>query len=267
MTRPSPQATLKSLCAVVPAAGRGTRLAAEAPKIFVPILPGLTSWDVLHEKLLSVADHIVLVLSPTGQDFVSTRPEMFRADSFERTEIGLQEKPLGMGEAIFGSAELWREYREVFIVWGDQVNLAVETLRACLRLHAAQKVPALTLPVVRAEQPYVEYIFDAADRLTEIRQSREGDVCQPGGFSDLGAFLLRGGPGLIDEWQRYLSLAPAGALTGEINFLPFLVHLSTQAGWPVARYVSDDPNEAMGINTPADLALTRELMQKKMDLP
>jgi len=237
------------------------------PKVFVPILPGVTIWDAVHEKISAVTDHGVLVLSPEGRDFLAAHRADFTPESFEKTEIGLQAEPLGMGEAIFGVADLWRDYDDVLIVWGDQFNLSLETLRACVDLHATQSVPALTLPVVRAPQPYVEYVFDAAGLLTNVRQSREGDVCTPGGFSDLGVFLLSGGAALIAAWQRYRARGASGSVTGEINFLPFLIYLSMNEGWAVNRYETHDPAEAIGINTPADLAFARELLQKNRATP
>jgi bifunctional N-acetylglucosamine-1-phosphate-uridyltransferase/glucosamine-1-phosphate-acetyltransferase GlmU-like protein len=251
------------VCAVVPAAGRGTRLGAEVPKVFVPIVPNITIWDAIHDKLMPLVDHTVLVLSPDGRAYFEKKRAAFKRDSFAGTEIGLQETPLGMGDAIFGVAPFWSDYENILIVWGDQFNLSPGTLGACLDLHFARKKPALTLPLVRSDNPYVEYVFDASERLTQVRQTREGDRCEPGGFSDIGVFLLSGGRALREEWSRYREKAAPGTSTGEINFLPFLAHLSTVAGWPVSRYETDDPAEAIGINTPEDLAFARQLLQKK----
>jgi bifunctional UDP-N-acetylglucosamine pyrophosphorylase/glucosamine-1-phosphate N-acetyltransferase len=252
----------RRLCAVVPAAGRGTRLGVPSPKVFVPILPSITIWDAIHRQLCRVTDHIVLVLSPEGHDYQKRNPANFSPESFEKTEIGMQAAPLGMGDAIFCVKDLWHEYENILIVWGDQFNLSLDTLRACIDLHAAQKKPALTLPLVRAARPYVEYIFDSSGRLVKIGQAREGDPCAPGGFSDIGVFLLSGGVALCDEWERYRVTSAPGSMTREINFLPFLAHLSTTAGWPVGRYETKDPAEAVGINTPDDLAFARRLLQK-----
>jgi bifunctional UDP-N-acetylglucosamine pyrophosphorylase/glucosamine-1-phosphate N-acetyltransferase len=233
------------------------------PKVFVPILPGVTIWDAIRTKLATVADRIVLVLSPEGENYLKLNRDRLGPDSFAKTEVALQREPLGMGDAIFGSADFWREAEDVLVVWGDQFNLSAQTLQDCRVLHAGQKKPALTLPVVRALRPYVEYVFDPEGRLTEVRQAREGDACAPGGFSDIGVFLLSGGAPLLEQWQAYRASDPRGSATGEINFLPFLVYLSATAGWPVARVDVSDPAEAVGINTPEELAFARELLQKK----
>ncbi len=254
----------RRVCAIVPAAGRGSRLGTSIPKVFVPILPAITIWDAIHDKLSRVVDHVVLVLSPEGQGYREKNLAGFSPESFQKTEIGLQSAPLGMGDAIFGVSDLWRDYESVLIVWGDQFNLSPVTLRACLDLHAKQKKPFLTLPVVRTPKPYVEYVFDSSGNLAKVRQTREGDRCEPHGFSDIGVFLLSGGRPLIEEWNRYQATSAPGSVTGEINFLPFLTHLSSVAGWRVGKYETNDPTEAIGINTPDDLALARQLLQKNI---
>jgi bifunctional UDP-N-acetylglucosamine pyrophosphorylase/glucosamine-1-phosphate N-acetyltransferase len=245
------------LCALVPAAGRGTRLGADVPKVFVPLSDRVTIWNVLHDTLAPLADRIVLVLSPEGNAYLEKNRAAFSPASFEKTEIALQPEPRGMGDAIFGASNLWREADDLLIVWGDQVNLSRKTLEACLALHAKTSGPSVTLPVVRQANPYVEYVFDG-HRLIDVRQSREGDLCEPNGFSDVGVFLLSGGVALRDEWRKYRAEGADGTVTGEVNFLPFLVYLSGIARWPVNRYETCDPAEALGINTPAELALARE---------
>ena len=253
----------RRLCAIVPAAGRGTRLGADVPKIFVPLLPRLTIWQVIHRNLVLVSDSIILVLSPEGRVFLDRHRDEFPPDAFDQTRVAVQPTPRGMGDAIFGAADLWCEYDDLLVIWGDQVNVSPATLQACVDLHSQQTHPALTLPVVRSPQPYVEYIFDSSERLAQVRQSREGDACAPGGFSDIGVFLLSGGATLVEEWRLFLAVGGTGNVTGEINFLPFLVHLSAQAGWPVSRHECADPAEAIGINTPDELAFARQLLQKK----
>jgi bifunctional N-acetylglucosamine-1-phosphate-uridyltransferase/glucosamine-1-phosphate-acetyltransferase GlmU-like protein len=255
----------RRICAIVPAAGRGTRLSADAPKIFVSILPDLTIWDAVRRQLSQVTAPIILILSPEGLSYLENNPAAFHSESFTNTRVALQSSPLGMGDAIFGTADLWREFDDLLIVWGDQFNLSLRTLNACIELHTGHEKPAMTLPLVRAPHAYVEYIFDFSGRLTHIRQSREGDICEPGGLSDVGVFLLSGGAALIEEWTRYRRGCTMGSVTGEINFLPFLVHLSS-IGWPVNRYETNDPNEAVGINTPEDLAFARQLLRKKLSV-
>ena len=140
-------------------------------------------------------------------------------------------------------------------MWGDQVFVSTQTLRRALDALVLPRAQAV-LPVTRMDRPYVEYRFEGT-RLTDVLQTREGDDTVPGGFSDVGTFLLRI-DGLRRAWDDYLAQAPRGSTTGEINFLPFLPFLSAR-GWSMTPLEVADAIEARGINTKDDLNFFQSL--------
>jgi bifunctional UDP-N-acetylglucosamine pyrophosphorylase / glucosamine-1-phosphate N-acetyltransferase len=235
------------VCAVIPAAGRGTRLGTDTPKILTPLTARDTIWSILHARLAPLVDHIHLVLSPEGAAMFPPLPV--------HVSTSIQPTPTGMGDAIFRGHDVWSRYDAVLVVWGDQVFVSGDTLS---RTIAALKTPEhhAVLPVTRMAAPYVEYVFDGP-RLTRVLQSREGDATTPNGFSDVGAFLL-GTQGVKPAWEDYLAATPRGGGTGEINFLPFLPHLSAR-GWAITPLTVADATEARGINTKDDLAFFQSL--------
>ncbi|HMH65898.1 MAG TPA: NTP transferase domain-containing protein [Rhizomicrobium sp.] len=235
------------VCAVIPAAGRGTRLGADTPKILTPLNARDTIWSVLYTRLAPLVDHIHLVLSPEGAAVFPALPA--------NVSTSIQPVPIGMGDAIFRGHDVWSHYDAVLVVWGDQVFVSNNTLSRAL---AALKTPDhhAVLPVTRMAAPYVEYVFDGP-RLTQVLQTREGDATTPNGFSDVGTFLLATRD-LKPAWDAYLATAPRGTGTGEINFLPFLPYLSAR-GWTVTPLEVADATEARGINTKDDLAFFQSL--------
>jgi bifunctional UDP-N-acetylglucosamine pyrophosphorylase/glucosamine-1-phosphate N-acetyltransferase len=249
--------TDQRVCAVIPAAGSGTRLGLGIPKIMLEIADGVTVWHLLHRRLSPWVEHIHVVVSPAGE-------EPFRrlaADEIGRgfVTVSVQERPTGMGDAIFGAAGHWQGYDRILVVWGDQVNLSSETVRRVVQTR--HDGAGLTLPLVPMDDPYVEYELDDAAGLVGVRMSREGDVCRPGGLSDVGVFCL-GTDSLPEAWAGYLAGADRGAATGEVNFLPFLPYLSQVEGRPVTVVPVTDPDEARGVNTPDDLAFARRAFQR-----
>jgi len=234
------------ICAVIPAAGRGSRLGTPSPKILAPLNAQDTVWSVLHAKLAPLVDHIHLVLSPDGaREFPELPPHVSQS---------VQREPIGMGDAIFGARPSWKSFDAILIVWGDQVFVSEDTLRRALAALISPEHQAV-VPVTRMAAPYVEYVFDGK-RLTKVLQSREGDQTTPNGFSDVGTFLLAT-QGLAAAWNDYQSKAVRGGQTGEINFLPFLPFLSAR-GWTVTPLEVADSTEARGINTQEDLSFFRE---------
>jgi bifunctional UDP-N-acetylglucosamine pyrophosphorylase / glucosamine-1-phosphate N-acetyltransferase len=242
------------VCAVVPAAGRGSRLGHDRPKVLVPVDAGVTVWDLLRAQLAPHVDRLHVVLSPAGAPLFPAAPA---ADP--PVSVSVQPAPTGMGDAIFGCASAWASYDAILVVWGDQVHVSGATVAAVLRAHAAG--PGVTIPFVRPPDPYVEYRF-AGGRLDRVLQSREGDRCAPGGLADVGVFCLSTA-GLVEAWAAYGAGATAGAATGEVNFLPFLPYLSA-AGWAVRPVEVADPDEARGINTPADLEFARTRLRTRL---
>jgi len=235
-------------CAVIPAAGRGTRLGMDLPKILARVTPARTIWDLLRERLTPLVDHIQLVISPDGARHLAPPPGV---------SVAIQRTPLGMGDAVFCGREEWSEFERILVVWGDQVNLSRSTLERALRLHSSLPAPACAIPLVLLDKPYVQYDFNGGP-LWRIRQTREGDVTDDRGYSDAGLFVLST-RGLTGLWERYLATAKPGSQTAEINFLPFLVYLAQVAHWPQGTFEIQDPGEARGVNTAADLEFARQM--------
>lgn len=245
------------VCAVVPAAGRGSRLGLDLPKILVPVDDGVTVWDMLRAQLAPHVDRFHVVLSPPGRPAFTAALAGGPAEPPVSTSV--QPVPTGMGDAILGCAEHWAGYDAILVVWGDQVHVSGATVAEVILVHAAGSGPRATIPLVRQPEPYVEYRFDADGRLDAVLQSREGDRCDPGGLADVGVFCLST-DGLLAAWHRHLADRTIGGVTGEVNLLPFLPFLA-RTGWTVRAVEIGDGDEARGINTPADLAFARDRLR------
>ncbi len=243
---------------MIPAAGRGSRLGIDCPKILLPVNGRRTIWNILRDLLLPSVDHIHVILSVLGEPLF--QQQLVEDKERSRISTSIQLEPLGMGDAIFGAQSQWDDFDFLLIVWGDQVNLSIETIRRVIA--ACDKECTLILPLTRMELPYVQYDIDLDNsRLLAVRQAREGDVTEAGGASDVGLFALSV-KGLAASWRDYLRKARCGTGTGEINFLPFLPFLSKDRGWHVHIIDVPDPIEAVGVNTLEDLQFAKEHLRK-----
>ena len=238
---------MRNICAVIPAARRGSRLGLEVPKILAPIGPNNTIIDIMLKKLLCQVDAVNIIVSPTGLGFIEDHLILMKYP-LDRIFFSIQNHPIGMGDAIFCGYNIWSGYEKIFVVWGDQVYLSDDTISKAINKSLNAD---LLVPLTMVERPYVEYILGDG-YIEKILQSREGDKTSPLGLSDIGAFLLRV-KGLNEEWEKYLCSASAGEVTGELNFLPFIKHLSAAPSWRFFSFFVEDVNEARGVNTPEDL--------------
>lgn len=248
------------ICALIPAAGRGTRLKADCPKLLVGLDEQNTIWSILKSIILPSVEQIHIVLSDFAQPLME---EVLEQDpDKEKISTSIQLQPLGMGDAIFGAHQYWRDFDTILIAWGDQVNLSADTVRQVAAATGRQN--RLVLPLSAQAAPYVQYDF-SGPTLINVRQSREGDLTDAGGFSDIGLFALSV-PGLYQRWQDYLAVSGNGLATGEINFLPFMPYLSRHCAWEVLKIEIADPDEARGVNTPEDLDFARRRFLVKKDV-
>ncbi len=247
------------LIAVIPAAGAGSRLGSTIPKLFVEVTEGRRICDILLARIATVTRDVHLVLSPEGLRHFDAlgRP----APPGMRVTCSVQDQPRGMGDAVFGASVPWQTARHLLIVWGDQLGVSAETLRRTAGRQCAAAAQSLTLPLVRSRTPYVHYDLDAGT-LVRVLQAREGDECPPEGLSDVGTFAVSTA-GLGAAWGRYVSQPEArGARTGEINLLPFFVHLARREAFAVQVVEVGDVAEARGVNGPEDLAYFRAVLRR-----
>jgi len=248
----------QKILAIIPAAGRGTRLGLDTPKILAPINENETIWTILYELLAPYSNKIHVVLSPSGEPLFQTH--LSRVDTSKTSvSTSIQDEPLGMGDAIFGAYHFWRNYQTLLIIWGDQVNLSEQTIGQVV--ESCGKPKTIILPTTLMSPPYVQYDFVEA-RLADVRMKREGHVLDSVGKSDVGLFALSV-DGLYECWNKFTEEKPLGEKTGEVNFLPFLPFLSNNFGWQVINLNVSDANEARGVNTAEDFEFAKRMRNSK----
>ena len=177
-----PPVTDERVCAVIPAAGQGTRLGLGVPKILLRIADGVTVWHLLHRRLRRWVDRIHVVLSPAGLEPFRRVAATGPREAGPQVSVSVQERPTGMGDAVFGAAPHWAGYDAILVVWGDQATLSEHTVAEVIRTHRRGLVPRITLPLVALAEPYVEYEYDAeAGVLLRVRSPARATSAGPAG--------------------------------------------------------------------------------------
>jgi bifunctional UDP-N-acetylglucosamine pyrophosphorylase/glucosamine-1-phosphate N-acetyltransferase len=231
---------------IVPAAGRGSRLGTQTPKPLVHV-NGRTMLDHLIDRYAALVGHVVVVAHPSFSAEVAAW-----AAARGRISVAEQPSPTGMLDAILAAGPEVRRQQpsEVWITWADQIGVLPATLDRLAAATAAR--PALALPTVTRVDPYICFQRDAAGRLAAILQRREGDAMPAVGESDMGVFALSADTFDTDLEEYARDVAPGGG-TGERNFVPFVPWIAQRR--TVATIACTDPMEAVGINTPDELAM------------
>ena len=257
LDRIEPRPRQSRCVAVVPAAGLGSRLGHPGAKLLYEI-NGEAILRHLERQLARVVDGIVLVVSPQGAVPVGKLAAALPTP----IELAIQAQPLGMADAVAASrsAPLAAGADLLLIVWGDQVTVQASTLQRLITL-LEEAGADLALPTRTRSHPYIHFQRDRDGRPVRVLQARENDEMPALGESDCGAFLVRNAQ-FYERLASYLaSPSERGAVTGEVNFLPFLV--SPHAGFQrICAMRGVDLRETLGVNTPEDAALAERYLRE-----
>lgn len=243
-----------SCTALIAAAGRGSRLKSDQPKILYPVA-GVSMLERLLKLLSPFCARFVLVVSPAGRTAITAETGNLLPG---RCEIAEQAAPTGMFDAVACGLALVTT-PNVLVVWGDQAGLRPVSIRTSLALHYGPLAPDATVPTLICSAPYIHFERDQSGAIEQVLQAREGDLLPARGESDCGVFVFR-----TDALRLALDTADAsvGQMTGERNFLPVLPALSRLGDVLSVRIATKV--DALGVNTREDAeALSRHLRQNR----
>jgi bifunctional UDP-N-acetylglucosamine pyrophosphorylase/glucosamine-1-phosphate N-acetyltransferase len=232
--------------AMIPAAGRGSRLAFDKPKILFPV-GGATILERLAQLLGPLCSVFVFVLSPDGAPIVEPELDCVLPG---RCQIAIQNSPRGMGDAVACGLPGVRT-ENVVIVWGDQLALKSSSLEFSMQLLEGAAHPEAVCPTVIRRRPYIHFERGAGGAVTRVLQQREGDTLPEEGESDSGVFLFR-----TARLRQYMDVleregAAIGAKTGEWNFLPIFPLVDREPDRLMTARIMTEA-ESVGVNTVAD---------------
>ena len=237
--------------AVVLAAGLGTRMRSQTPKV-LHLLAGRPLLSHVLEAVRGAGARPIVVLSKES--------EPARAIVGDGAIVALQDPPRGTGDAVRVALEAIPDPSgEAFIVYSDTPLLRGETLRALAELRAKRGAAlALLSGNIGTENAYGRVVRDGSGdvaRVVEARLATADERRLP--ESNLGAYA-------IDlAWLRRAVPRLRANATGEV-FLTDLVALATTEGARVAAYCTDDPDEGMDVNTRVELAAAEDVVRRRI---
>lgn len=231
-------------CALIAAAGRGTRAGLPYPKTLFDV-QGKAILLRVAEALMPHACDLVVVASPDGAEPV--RSCLAQTDFRARTVV--QPEPLGMGHAVLaGLAEIAAEH--VLLGWGDIPFFQAATVAAMVEAHNAHGND-FTFATAQVDRAYTLVSRRANGTVEAVIESREAGIIDPGaGERDIGLFIFRREP-VAAMLQQDLS-GKFGKHTGEHGFLYLIGHLAA-AGYKVEALPVATELDLVSLNSLGDL--------------
>jgi bifunctional UDP-N-acetylglucosamine pyrophosphorylase/glucosamine-1-phosphate N-acetyltransferase len=242
----------RDLAVVILAAGQGTRMRSAQNKVLHEIAGrpmlgfALAAAETLQPERLAVV---------VGNDADEVR-EAFAG----RARFVLQEERRGTGHAVLQAQDFLAGFDgDVLILYGDTPLLRAETLRRMQEQRDASGAELILLSamhplpgrIVRDAEGRVERIVETTDATPEELRIQEGNT----GVYLLSSQLLEKGLSQLDDRNAQ----------GEL-YLTDVVGYAISEGLPVEAVIMDDPEEALGVNTRAELAQAAAAVRRRKNL-
>ncbi len=238
------------LAAVVMAAGIGTRMKSATPKHLHPLLGRrMVDWVVDAARGAGV-ERVVVVVSPQTSNLL------------DGVEVAVQEEPLGTGDAVRSAHPALDGFGgDVLVLNGDVPALRPETIRALVDMHRKAGAAATVLSFEPANAgAYGRIVRDGDGRLARIVEAADATPEELAlDEVNSGIYVFRS-----DKLWATLERLDAHNAQGEL-YVTDTLGLLVADGETCAVQLADDPLEAEGVNTRAELALAAASLRDRIN--
>jgi bifunctional UDP-N-acetylglucosamine pyrophosphorylase/glucosamine-1-phosphate N-acetyltransferase len=248
--------------ALILAAGQGTRMYSDLPKVLHRVGDKTLLRHVYELAAQHAPGQINIIYGHAGEQVLEA------AKSFE-TSWTQQKEQRGTGHAVLQAVQWIRDDSIVLILYGDVPLLTSETVA---RLQALSSETALALLTVHLSQPagYGRIVRDAQGKVLNIVEEKDASAEQKK-ISEVNTGIMAVKGANLKNWLSRITNKNA---QGEY-YLTDIVALAVQDGVPVLTAAPAEIDEVMGINNREQLAQlersyqlrqARALMQKGVTL-
>lgn len=254
---PSPAAV------IVLAAGEGTRMKSDTPKVLHHICGRSLVGHVVAVAQSLDAGKVVVVLGHQRD-----RVAEHLAESFPDVITTVQEQQNGTGHAVRVTLEQLADRGDplpagpVVVVSGDSPLLSTATLQMLLTEHSAAGAAVTVLSAVLDDPTgYGRIVRDDAGLVTAIVEQKDA------GHAERSIHEVNSGMYVFDS--GFLSDGVARLTTDNAQgeeYLTDLVGLARDSGRVVAALASPDPDDTLGVNDRAQLAAAESIMRQRINL-
>ncbi|MEX0738200.1 MAG: bifunctional UDP-N-acetylglucosamine diphosphorylase/glucosamine-1-phosphate N-acetyltransferase GlmU [Pseudohongiella sp.] len=230
---------------IVLAAGKGTRMYSDLPKVLHTLAGKPMLSHVLDAAVAIDADNIYLVTgfqSAQIRAYFDQHPIDAQLNWVEQTE------QLGTGHAVMQAAPAIDDDKTVLVLYGDVPLITPGSLQQLQQQAEATGIAVLTL-VTDSPEGLGRIIRDQAGEITAIVEEKDASAQQKL-ITEINTGIMAFNAGRLKHWLKSLTTANA---QGEY-YLTDTVALACADGYKVASLQTHDNNEVQGINNRLQLA-------------
>lgn len=244
----------KEIAVIILAAGKSTRMKSELPKVLHPLC---------GRPMLGYVLDLVAGLKPKQVVAVlGYKHELARKIIPKGIKIAIQKKLVGTADAVKAGLSALKGFKgTVLVLYGDNPLLKKETLKKLLEYHLENNIDA-TLLTAQLKKPfgYGRIMRDKYSSICGIVEEKDADEVQKD----------------IKEINTGIMVFKKDSLAGNLKYirpnnrkkeyyLTDIIGILAKKDYLVDGVKAEDAQEALGINTRAELAKANSLMQKTIN--
>ncbi len=237
--------------AAILAAGKGTRMRSQTPKVLHRIC-GMEMVSLVINTAKATNLSPVAVVVPQDS-------RLIRETLGSKVIYAEQSEPLGSGHALLQARTALRDADNIVVVYGDMPLIQPETIGEMVMLHDEKEacITLLTSTLVNPDD-FGRVLRSSSGSITGIVEMSEADEPTLAITEvNCGVYCFRA----AWLWENLASLPPSPR--GEI-FLTDLIARAVQQGMLVESVLSHDANEIIGINNRVQLAEAEAVLRQRI---
>ncbi|MFH1576803.1 MAG: sugar phosphate nucleotidyltransferase [Candidatus Margulisiibacteriota bacterium] len=241
---------MKPLAVIVLAAGKGTRMKSDLPKVF---------HEILGEPMLTYVLETVKQLAPQQTFLVIGHKRDLIMDYYKDWDLKfvIQEEQLGTGHAVMQAGPLLNDFSgTVLILAGDVPLLSAATLGKLLAFHHQNNAAATDLTAVLADAGnYGRIIRDEKGKILKIVEKKDASP------EELKINEINTGTFCFDKAALFASLAEVRPDNAQQEYyLTDTLEILKKKGLLVCAFRAEDPSATIGINTKEELVSVEKIL-------
>ncbi|MGB2706037.1 MAG: NTP transferase domain-containing protein, partial [Candidatus Omnitrophota bacterium] len=243
---------MKNTAAIILAAGRGTRMKSDVPKVLQHLQSRPLLSFILEALNKAGIDKKILVLGYKDKAVKSV---------FPRLDTVMQDRLLGSGDAVKRAKNLLSAFKgDILVLYGDTPFIRASTIKKLMKKHKTEKA-SCTLLSANTQDPagYGRILRDADENIVKIIEDTDASIYEKVIEEiNVGCYCFNK-EGLFSSLDRLKINAKKREY-----YLTDIVEVLRKSGRRVTSVLSNDPTEALGINSKLDLARANNIVRKRV---
>ena len=243
-----------TLGVLILAAGKGTRMYSDKPKVLQPLLEEPVIYYPLKAARDAGLGNIAVLVGHQGEQL-----ESYIMEEWSDVDIVWQQEQLGTGHAVKAASEWWEKFDHLLVLSGDVPLVRPETLTELVEKHNASDMQCSMMSFM-ADDPHgygrIVRLADGGVRIVEHKDASSEELLIR--EINAGVYIFK---------TRVLSKV-IGKLKQNNEqreyYLTDTIPLIGDSEGAVNVVICDDSAELLGINTPMDLALASHKLNERI---